>query len=765
MAAQPVRLAAAESADALAASTPTDLWSWATREHFNSVVRNLPSPRRAGGADDRLQEAIDSARMLREDETQFALFLQAVKAEASATVSSQRVWTTSELTALAFYVYQATFWSGGQNPQALANAFGYEDLEDSLLVAVGLDWADYQDRLTQRDAARSAASGEASSSKRQAPQPQPPRGSGLTLDERLAARQLREFEAGGSGNCFFLSVLHAANISHLTHLELRAAAIHLLRQRRDEFRDQLESHMFVRGPELASRRLPLTVDGYLSYTARSGVDADGLLALAVAQHLQVNIYIHSGGSTLGTDHDRTITTNQLGAATIHIVHVPDWHYRSTAARQAPHTAARGAAARNTATRGARFDNAARARASELHKQLDKSALDKSLQKASVPNLKAVAAALAWLSELNCYSRDSKGQEAAARDFGSGDELFKLRGYLPHIQHLPTTAPPPQSDPACCLLELLAELRRSCALSDKHFPRLDSTRLLLSLRLVLSGLDFATATTAMQSLHRSLSGSQQHRLLSDSPGKRDAIRRIVLGIHAILTERGTLPSPCACEACARFPRPASGLLPTLALDMSALEQEQTSASAATLEHEHPSATPASSCSLPDAKLAERVKKRRDELQLSGVQVGAPRAQLALRLVLAGQPPERAAAPAQLSSAAHRFAVARVMSALHAVLTADGTIPPSCPCTACAPFPRPADGLLPPLAFDMATLEREATQTAPAAGPASSVSSTKAPAFTPAAQAHAAQLAAMFVRFGVRAGEFASSVETSLGAPSS
>ena len=124
--------------------------------------------------------------------------------------------------------------------------------------------------------------------------------------------------------------------------------------------------------------------------------------------------------------------------------------------------------------------------------------------------------------------------------------------------------------------------------------------------------------------------------------RRVVRRIVLGIHAILTERGTLPSPCACEACARFPRPASGLLPTLALDMSALEQEQTSASAATLEHEHPSATPASSCSLPDAKLAERVKKRRDELQLSGVQVGAPRAQLALRLVLAGQPPERAAA---------------------------------------------------------------------------------------------------------------------------
>ena len=772
-------LVTAKSTDALAAAAPSELWSWATLQQFSSVVRNLPLPGRAGGADDNLREAIENARKLRGDVKQFHLFLQAIKAEVSVQVSTQRGWSTEELTALAFYVYQATFWTGGQNPQALADAFCYDSLEDPLLVSVARDWVDYQDRLAQRDAARSADSGEASSSRSQAPQPPLPtrRGSGPTLHERLAARQLREFEAGGGGNCFFHSVLHATSqlpinyrILPMTHLELRVAAVAWLRQRRDRYRDQLESHTFVRGPELASKRLPVTVDAYLKYLACDGVDADGMLVLAVAEHLRLNIYVHSGGNTRGTDHDRTIPTSQLGAATIQIVHVPEWHYRSTAARQAPGAAASNASGPNAATqpRVARFDDAARAQASELHKQLDKSTLEKSLQKPSLPNIKAVAAAVAWLSKPSIYSRDSLGQKAAARDFGSGEDLLKLLGYLPHMRSLSTTAPPPMgplglsSRPgiAACHLEapateLAAEHRRRRASGDKGKGILDSVRVLLSLRLVLSGLDFATAMRSHGSKHH---GS--HSLWSlDSSRKRNAVRSITLGFHAILTERGLLPSPCACEACAHFPRLASGLLPPLALDMSAPEQEQPSTSAAALEHELPS-----SCSLPDADLAERVKKRRDELQLSGVQVGAPRAQLALRLVLAGQPPERAAPRGQLSTAASRLAVARVMRALHAVLTADGTLPPSCACTACAQYPRPADGLLPPLAFDMAALEQELLQAAPAA-PVASASSTNTLAFTPAAQAHASQLAEMLVRFGVRAGDCARTVETPLNAPPS
>ena len=135
------------------------------------------------------------------------------------------------------------------------------------------------------------------------------------LNFRLGQLGLRALDVGGAGDCFFRAVSHQLYGNPNSHFRIRQAAVHYLRHNPERFIESNTQNSW---------------NGYLTIMSMQGTWCDALTVQAVAESLNIQIYIiesnvNFGRVTLIQPHH----LSQQQPRTIYIGHVDEIHYVST----------------------------------------------------------------------------------------------------------------------------------------------------------------------------------------------------------------------------------------------------------------------------------------------------------------------------------------------------------------------------------------------------------------------------------------------------
>ena len=135
------------------------------------------------------------------------------------------------------------------------------------------------------------------------------------LNFRLGQLGLRALDVGGAGDCFFRAVSHQLYGNPNSHFRIRQAAVHYLRHNPERFIESNTQNSW---------------NGYLTIMSMQGTWCDALTVQAVAESLNIQIYIiesnvNFGQVTLIQPHH----PSQQQPRTIYIGHVDEIHYVST----------------------------------------------------------------------------------------------------------------------------------------------------------------------------------------------------------------------------------------------------------------------------------------------------------------------------------------------------------------------------------------------------------------------------------------------------
>ena len=135
------------------------------------------------------------------------------------------------------------------------------------------------------------------------------------LNFRLGQLGLRALDVGGAGDCFFRAVSHQLYGNPNSHFHIRQAAVHYPRHNPERFIESNTQNSW---------------NGYLTIMSMQGTWCDALTVQAVAESLNIQIYIiesnvNFGQVTLIQPHH----PSQQQPRTIYIGHVDEIHYVST----------------------------------------------------------------------------------------------------------------------------------------------------------------------------------------------------------------------------------------------------------------------------------------------------------------------------------------------------------------------------------------------------------------------------------------------------
>ena len=136
----------------------------------------------------------------------------------------------------------------------------------------------------------------------------------VLLQQRLRCFQLRPFDVGGDGDCFFRAVSHQLYANPERHLEVRAAGIAYMQDNPERF---IESNMQNSWLE------------YLNTMSEQGTWADAMIIQAVADKLKLKLII-------AETHERFREYSVIQAVSstqpltdIYLGHIDEYHYVST----------------------------------------------------------------------------------------------------------------------------------------------------------------------------------------------------------------------------------------------------------------------------------------------------------------------------------------------------------------------------------------------------------------------------------------------------
>ena len=98
----------------------------------------------------------------------------------------------------------------------------------------------------------------------------------VRLEQRLQLFQLRSFDVGGAGDCFFRAVSHQLYGDPVCHLDIRAAGISYMRENPERFIETNTEYSWLH---------------YLNSMSMQGTWCDGLIIQAVADQFNLRIVI------------------------------------------------------------------------------------------------------------------------------------------------------------------------------------------------------------------------------------------------------------------------------------------------------------------------------------------------------------------------------------------------------------------------------------------------------------------------------------------
>ena len=136
----------------------------------------------------------------------------------------------------------------------------------------------------------------------------------IMLEQRLRCFQLRPFDVGGDGNCFFRAVSHQLYGDPEHHLQVRAAGIAYMRDNPERF---IESNTEMSWLE------------YLNNMSMQGTWGDAIIIQAVADQLKLKIVIAETNEHF-TEYSivqAVSSTQQL--TEVYLRHIDEYHYVST----------------------------------------------------------------------------------------------------------------------------------------------------------------------------------------------------------------------------------------------------------------------------------------------------------------------------------------------------------------------------------------------------------------------------------------------------
>ena len=140
--------------------------------------------------------------------------------------------------------------------------------------------------------------------------------SNVVLQQRLRRFQLRPFDVGGDGDCFFRAVSHQLYADPEQHFEVRAAGIAYMRDNPERF---IESNTEISWLE------------YLNNMSMQGTWGDAMIIQAVADQLKLKITIAHAETHEGFREYSIIqpvsSTQQL--THVYLGHIDEYHYVST----------------------------------------------------------------------------------------------------------------------------------------------------------------------------------------------------------------------------------------------------------------------------------------------------------------------------------------------------------------------------------------------------------------------------------------------------
>ena len=138
--------------------------------------------------------------------------------------------------------------------------------------------------------------------------------SNIVLQQRLRRFQLRPFDVGGDGDCFFRAVSHQLYGNPEQHLEVRAAGIAYMRDHPERLIESNTENSWLE---------------YLNNMSMQGSWGDAIIIQAVADQLKLKIIItetHEGFSEYSIIQP-VLSTQQL--TNIYLGHIHEYHYVST----------------------------------------------------------------------------------------------------------------------------------------------------------------------------------------------------------------------------------------------------------------------------------------------------------------------------------------------------------------------------------------------------------------------------------------------------
>ena len=136
----------------------------------------------------------------------------------------------------------------------------------------------------------------------------------VRVEQRLQHFQLRPFDVGGAGDCFFRAVSHQLYGDPGRHLDIRAAGIAYMRENPERFIESNTEYSWLQ---------------YLNSMSIQGTWCDGLIIQAVADQLNLRIVIAESHEHFGQFNMIRAVSSTQRPTDIYLGHIDEYHYVST----------------------------------------------------------------------------------------------------------------------------------------------------------------------------------------------------------------------------------------------------------------------------------------------------------------------------------------------------------------------------------------------------------------------------------------------------
>ena len=136
----------------------------------------------------------------------------------------------------------------------------------------------------------------------------------VVLENRLHELGLRPLDVGGAGDCFFRSISHQLYSDSSHHLDIRATGVQYMRENPERF---IESN------------IENSWGQYLTNMSTPGTWSDHLVIQAVADILNLRIYIIESDENFAAFNVVEAVTPPQQPSVVYIGHVGEYHYMST----------------------------------------------------------------------------------------------------------------------------------------------------------------------------------------------------------------------------------------------------------------------------------------------------------------------------------------------------------------------------------------------------------------------------------------------------